>query len=180
MGAGQATFTVALIAQPTAEVVVALDSDKLTEGTASPKTLTFTTVNWNAPQTVTVTGVDDMDADGDAAYKSYWPPATSTDPRYQGLNPDDVEVSNTDNESAGITVAPKPAGMPLVTTEMGGQATFTVVLNSKPTAAVMVPVSSANPTEGTATTTSTSPPKTGTPPRRSPSPAPTTWRPTAP
>jgi hypothetical protein len=153
MSAGQATFTVALIAQPTADVVITLDSDKLTEGTASPKTLTFTADNWNAPQTVTVTGVDDMEADGDAAYKIVLAPATSADPRYQGLNPDDVEVSNTDNESAGITVAPKPAGMPLVTTEMGGQATFTVVLNSKPTAAVMVPVSSADPTEGTATTT---------------------------
>ena len=44
-------------------------------------------------------------------------------------------MSNTDNDSAGITVTPT-AG--LTTTEAGGTATFTVVLNTQPTADVTI------------------------------------------
>ena len=62
---GTATFTVVLTAQPTADVTIALSSSDTTEGTVSPASLTFTGANWNTPQTVTVTGVDDLLADGD-------------------------------------------------------------------------------------------------------------------
>ena len=73
-------------------------------------------------------------------------PATSTDPNYSGVNAADVAVSNTDNDSAGITVTPT-AG--LMTTEAGGTATFTVVLNTQPTADVTIALSSSDTTEGT-------------------------------
>ena len=62
---GTATFTVVLTAQPTADVTIGLSSSDTTEGTVSPASLTFTGANWNTPQTVTVTGVDDLLADGD-------------------------------------------------------------------------------------------------------------------
>ena len=39
-------------------------SGDATEGTVTPAAVTFTPDNWNAPQTVTVTGVDDQEADG--------------------------------------------------------------------------------------------------------------------
>src|SRR5206468_3708670 len=77
--------------------------------------------------------------------------ATSTDSSYNGLNPADVSVTNTDNDTAGITVNPT-AG--LVTTEAGGTATFTVVLNSQPTADVSIVLSSSDTTEGTVLSTS--------------------------
>ena len=70
----------------------------------------------------------------------------STDPNYSGVNAADVAVSNTDNDSAGITVTPT-AG--LMTTEAGGTATFTVVLNTQPTADVTIALSSSDTTEGT-------------------------------
>ena len=73
-------------------------------------------------------------------------PAVSTDPNYSGANAADVAVSNTDNDVAGITVTPT-AG--LTTTEAGGTATFTVVLNTQPTADVTIALSSSNTTEGT-------------------------------
>jgi hypothetical protein len=38
----------------------------------------------------------------------------------------------------------------LETTEEGGAATFTVVLKSQPTAAVVIPIASSDPTEGAA------------------------------
>src|SRR5205814_938652 len=56
---GTATFTVVLNAQPTADVTIGLSSSNPSEGTPSPASLTFTPANWNTPQTVTVTGVND-------------------------------------------------------------------------------------------------------------------------
>src|SRR5262245_4927339 len=61
---GVASFTLALSMQPTDTVVVPLSSSDETEGTVAPAQLTFTKDNWNAPQTVTITGVDDELADG--------------------------------------------------------------------------------------------------------------------
>src|SRR5690348_6116271 len=65
---GSATFNVVLKSQPTANVTIPVASNDLTEGTVSTATLTFTAANWNVPQTVTVTGVDDFVKDGDIAY----------------------------------------------------------------------------------------------------------------
>ena len=145
---GTATFTVVLTSQPTANVTVALSSSDATEGTVAPASVTFTTAagNWNTPRTVTVTGVDDLVVDGDIVYSIVTAAAVSSDSNYSGLDPDDVSVTNTDNDTAGITVNPTSG---LVTTEAGGTATFTVVLNSQPTADVTVALSSSDPTEGT-------------------------------
>ena len=65
---GTATFTVVLNSQPTANVTIGLSSSNTAEGTVGPASLTFTTANWNVPQTVTVTGVDDAVVDGNVAY----------------------------------------------------------------------------------------------------------------
>src|SRR5438876_179842 len=65
---GSATFTVVLNSQPTADVVIPVASSNAGEGTVTPSTLTFTAADWNAPQTVTVTGVDDQVQDGAIAY----------------------------------------------------------------------------------------------------------------
>ena len=86
-------------------------------------------------QTVTVTGVDDALDDGDVAYTIVTAPATSTDVTYNGVNAADVAVTNTDNDAVGITVTPTTG---LTTTEAGGTATFTVVLNTQPTADVTI------------------------------------------
>src|SRR5207248_2148252 len=141
---GTATFTVVLTSQPTANVSIPLSSGNTAEGTVSPASLTFTSGNWNVAQTVTVTGVNDFVDDGDIAYSIVTGAATSTDGTYSGLNPSDVNVTNTDNDTAGITVSPTSG---LVTTEAGGTASFTVVLNSQPTANVSVAVSSNNTAE---------------------------------
>jgi len=59
---------VVLTAQPTADVTIGLSSSDITEGTVAPASVTFTPVTWNVPQTVTVTGVDDLLVDGAVAY----------------------------------------------------------------------------------------------------------------
>src|SRR6185295_3925297 len=91
---GTDTFTVVLNSQPTANVTIALSSSNTAEGTISASSLTFTTANWNTPQTVTITGVNDAVDDGDVAYTVVTAAATSSDPNYSGRNASDVSVTN--------------------------------------------------------------------------------------
>lgn len=91
-------FRVALTTQPTANVTFAVSTNDTTEGVASVSSVTFTPTNWNVAQTITVTGVDDAIVDGNVAYTIVLSPATSTDPLYNGVNPPDVSLTNTDNE----------------------------------------------------------------------------------
>ena len=90
--------------------------------------------------------MDDAVVDGPIAYTIVTAAAVSTDPNYNGANAADVAVTNTDNDVAGITVTPTTG---LATTEAAGTATFTVVLNTQPTADVTIALSSSDTTEGT-------------------------------
>ncbi len=141
---GTASFDVVLDAPPTAEVTINVSSSDETEGTVSASALTFTPDTWSTPQTVTVTGQDDAAADGQIAYSIVLAAATSTDARYNGMKPSNVEAINADNE-AGVTLSASS----LATTEAGGTATFTVELNTAPTADVVIGLSSSDLTEGT-------------------------------
>lgn len=142
----QATFNVVLDSRPTANVVLSVVGSDTGEGTVDVSSLTFTTANWNAPQLVTVTGVNDDIDDGTQVYPIVIGPATSTDTTYNGLVVANPNISNTDDDTAGVTVAPLTT---LLTSEASTQATFTVVLRSEPTAAVTIPVSSSKPGEAT-------------------------------
>ncbi|MBI5740589.1 MAG: alkaline phosphatase, partial [Nitrospirae bacterium] len=102
-GGATATFTVALNSQPVADVTIALSSTDTTEGTVSPVSLTFTAADWDLPQIVTVEGMDDYTDDGDIAYTILTSSATSEDSNYNNLNAQDVQVTNNDNDVAGIT-----------------------------------------------------------------------------
>ncbi|MEG4521442.1 DUF4347 domain-containing protein [Microcoleus sp. C2D2] len=148
---GSAEFTVKLNAQPTADVTIGLRSDNTAEGRVSTNSLTFTDANYNEPQTITVSGVDDLVADGPQPYKIFTAAAVSTDANYNNLDPDDVTVTNSDNETPGITVN-QTAG--LTTGESGSTANFTAVLNTQPLADVTIGLNSDNVAEGTVSTNS--------------------------
>lgn len=64
---GSSTFTVRLARAPAATVAVALQHEGDDDIDASPAGLTFTTANWNAPQTVTVSAAGDADTAADTA-----------------------------------------------------------------------------------------------------------------
>ena len=136
---GSATFSVRLTSQPVAEVNLGLSSSDPTEGAVAPTSLTFTAGNWSAPQTVTVTGLDDFQVDGNVAYTIVTAAASSTDPNYSGLNPADVAVTNTDNDAAGVTIV--ASGGATQVTEGGATDTYTLALTSQPTANVVITVS---------------------------------------
>lgn len=142
---GSATFAMALASTPSADVTIALSSSDITEGTVSPASVTFTAGNWNVPQIVTVTGVDDALADGDIGYTIVTAAASSADPAYNNLGVANVAVTNTDNEIVGVTVTPTSG---LVTSESGTTATFSVVLDFPPVANVSVTLSPSSTAEG--------------------------------
>ncbi|BAY79401.1 Na-Ca exchanger/integrin-beta4 (plasmid) [Nostoc linckia NIES-25] len=94
---GTANFSIQLTSQPTADVTFNLSSSKVSEGTVSVSSVTFTAANWNTPQTVTVTGVDDGVADDNIAYQIITSAAVSSDAKYNNLNPSDIDVVNIQN-----------------------------------------------------------------------------------
>jgi hypothetical protein len=135
---GQATFTVVLNSDPKADVVVNLESSDKTIGTVTPSSLMFTTLNWSAPQIVTVTGMNNDQADGDHTYQITVGPLSSSNSSYAMLPTQTVSVSNRDNDQAGVMVA-LATGIDandttrLRTSESGqDMATFVVTLNNAP------------------------------------------------
>ncbi|MBQ9393977.1 MAG: hypothetical protein IJU23_00435, partial [Proteobacteria bacterium] len=124
-----AKFTVALISQPAADVTVKIHSSKEEEGTVSPTSLTFTKDNWNEPQTVTVKGVDDEIDDGNVNYSVYFEPAESEDKAYQDVQAPPVNVTNVDNDVAGMSMNLANDGFEL---DEGQTQNLTIKLNTKP------------------------------------------------
>ena len=133
------TYTVELATEPTNEVTIAVVSGNDAAATVSPPSLTFTTTNWDTPQTVTVTGVnDDIDFESDPEL-AVSHTGTSTDSNYEGLSRD-VAVTVTDNDTADVTVSE----MTRTVVENGGTMTYTIMLDTEPLGDVTItPVSDA-------------------------------------
>lgn len=144
---GEATFTIVLTSQPTANVSISLSSSNTNEGIVLSPSVTFTPLNWNTAQPVTVRGVNDNIDDGDQSYWIITAPASSTDNNYKNLDANNVLVINTDDDTAGITVNPING---LTTSESGLSDQFSIVLNSEPTASVTINLWSNNTSEGIA------------------------------
>ena len=142
---GTASFTVVLEAPPTANVTINVNSSDTSEGMVDQSALTFTSSNWSTPQTVTITGQNDSVAAGSVPYTIVLAPASSTDARYNGIDPSDVSVININNSGDNITASTAT----FTTTDRGGTATFTVNLTAQPVADVVVPLFSSNTGIGT-------------------------------
>ena len=97
-----ATFQVRLAAAPANEVTVTPSSSDTGEGTVSGA-LTFNTANWNTARTVTATGVDDADLDGEQTFSITFR-VESTDPDYAGISVPAVSVTNIDDQSLALNV----------------------------------------------------------------------------
>lgn len=143
---GTASFMVRLGTPPDgsgARLVVA--SNDTSEGTVDTDTLFYTNFDYDMPQVVTVTGVDDAIEDGDIAYAIDVYVDTTYDSTYTSVSGRSVAVTNVDNDMAAIMLS--TPGL-LTTTEAGGSATFTVVLSTPPLASVRVAFASSDLTEG--------------------------------
>ena len=143
-----ATFTVKLDQKTTSDVTINLQSDDPGEGTPSPSALTFTTSNYSSAQTITIQAVDDALFDDNQSYTIALKTISGTGTAYDGFDPADVSVTNTDNESANdVGIVPNTSSISV--SETGTTDSFTLKLKSEPTANVILSINSSNTAEGT-------------------------------
>jgi hypothetical protein len=147
------SFQVVLKSQPTVNVSINVSVSDPSEGTitfpfaGANGVITFTPLNWNTPQTITVAGMDDAITDGNQPFTVVLGITSSTDPNYDStFNPPDVSFINIDNESPGVTVN---AGSSMLVSENGNTSSFQIVLNAPPTANVDISVNISDISEGT-------------------------------
>lgn len=94
---GNSTFTVKLSNAPSANVTLNFVSSNALEGITNPATATFTTSNWNIPQTITILGQNDALLDGIKSY-TIQINSISNDKNYNSLNLPILNVTNLDND----------------------------------------------------------------------------------
>ena len=129
---GSGTYTVVLDTQPTGDVTIGVADDS-PEVDVLPSSLTFSTSNWATAQTVTVSAASDGDTAPDTATVSH----TVDGGDYDGLNASSVAVTVTDTSVRGITFPVES-----LTVVEGSTNTYTVVLDTIPTATVTVGIAS--------------------------------------
>jgi hypothetical protein len=124
------TFTIVLDAEPASDVVLTVTSSDTGEATVT-STVTFTSANWDTPQTVTVTGVDDSIIDGTISSTiTIAVDDASSDNDFDAVADQTVTATTTDDDTAGFTVV--ETGGSTEVAESGTTDTFTVVLDSHP------------------------------------------------
>jgi hypothetical protein len=133
-GGATDSYTIVLNAQPSASVTVTPTPDA--QVTVSPPSLTFTTSNWNTPQPITVTAVDDAIAEG--AHTGTVTHAASGG-GYTGVAIPNVVAAITDNDTAGVTIV-ESSGSTAVT-EGGATDSYTMRLTSQAYSDVTIAIS---------------------------------------
>ncbi|MBF2760544.1 MAG: hypothetical protein ISN28_09790 [Ectothiorhodospiraceae bacterium AqS1] len=124
---GNGTFKVRLATLPKNNVSVALTSAG-TGLTLSPTTLSFTSLNWSAPQTVTVFAADDSDAlDNDISVS-----LDASGGKYNSVSAN-VLVTVEDDDTESLEIDPTDPAM-----VEGGSNTITVRLKTRPSSNVTV------------------------------------------
>ena len=100
-GGGTGAFTIVLNAVPTGTATITLGTSP--ECTFAPNPLTFTSANWNVPQTVTVTAINDAIVEG----PHFCSPASITPSGggVVGSAAPPPTISVTDNDTATVTIA---------------------------------------------------------------------------
>ena len=95
-GGNTDSYTLVLRTQPTADVTVTLNTGS--QITTDKTTLTFTSANWNTPQTITVNAVNDTITEGNHT-STISHSISSTDTNYSNVTLPDIAVSITDNDA---------------------------------------------------------------------------------
>ncbi|MCP3912134.1 MAG: hypothetical protein GY713_14390 [Actinomycetia bacterium] len=132
-GGQHASYEVALATQPRGEVTVYAAGDG--QSRADPAALTFDATNWNSPQVVTVTAIDDAvdEDDGQATVINH--AVAGADERYRGQRVAAIELTVADNDTSGVDVTPVFLGVP-----DGGVGVYSLVLATQPQTSVVVDI----------------------------------------
>ena len=126
------SYTVVLDTEPAADVTVEIQMPEDAEIAVSPLALTFTADNWNTPQTVAVTAAQDDDAIDDDPLTILH---TVSGGDYEGVAAAGVEVTITEDDTAGMTISTATLEVP-----EGSSQSYTVVLDTEPAADVTVEI----------------------------------------
>ncbi len=108
----EGSFSIVMNSKPSDFVDLVLTSSDLTEGSVQA-TVTFSPLNWNIPQIITVTGLPDPVPiqDGAINYQIITGSVSSTDTDYSAIDPttiDDVAMINQDLDGVGIELTVLP------------------------------------------------------------------------
>ena len=130
--ANGATYSVKMRSQPVSTITMTIGGAGGTDLTVSPARLTFTSSNWEEPQTVTVTAAHDADTADDRVTLTH----RMSGGRQDNIRVDSVTVRVRDNDK-GVNFWP-----PTLTLEEGDAAgaTYEVFLNRRPTGIVTVDI----------------------------------------
>lgn len=138
-GGGTDSYTLVLKSRPTADVLITVQPDGqavASGGAGSPMVLTFTPADWDQPQTVTVTAINDAIAEG-AHVSSIAHSVASADTVYNNWVMGAVTANIQDNDTAGITLS-ESQGSTAVDEDGTPTDTYTLVLTSQPLADVII------------------------------------------
>ena|GEM_PF-3104589 len=125
------TYDLVLDAKPSANVTITISPDADANVTTTP--LTFTTANWDTPQTVTVSAINDAIVEGS---HSSTITHSASGGGYTGVSISNVVANVTDNDSPTVTIT--ESGGSTDVTEGGATDTYDVVLDLEPSASVTV------------------------------------------
>ncbi|MBI2501083.1 MAG: hypothetical protein HYW02_06410, partial [Deltaproteobacteria bacterium] len=148
-GGNSDAYSLVLVSQPSADVTILLNTGN--QIVADQTTVLFTSQNWAVPQTITLSAVDDDDAEGNHS-GMITHTVSSDDPDYDGVSLGDLMVGIVDNDSAGVSVA--SSGGSTNVTEGGATDDYTVVLTSRPRGVVTVAITSSDTDLGVTVSTS--------------------------
>ncbi|MGV3660472.1 MAG: DUF1800 family protein [Prosthecobacter sp.] len=130
------TVSVVLRKAPTDDVVLTPSYNVDSQISMSPATLTFTPANWNIPQVITVSAVNDTLIEGPQTVNLVL--TSNTSGGYLNTNTGTLAVSVGDNETGGPSVVIAPSGNTVV--EGGATISYTVVLGAAPATGATVRV----------------------------------------
>lgn len=135
---GTDQYLVRLTRAPSADVSISITPDAQTQ-VVSPAggVLTFTNSNWNLPQSVVLTAVNDTAIEA-AHTSTITHTSASSDASYQGIGVPLVTANITDNDGPQLVIT--HSGGSTVVTEGNSTDTFTIRLNQAPTGAGNVTV----------------------------------------
>lgn len=141
------SFELTLNTAPLNNVVLNVSSNDTGEGTVDLASITFSSTNWNVPQSITVTGQDDVLVDGPQNYTiTVSVDDANSDDAFDSLADQTINAINQDDDAAG-TPGVILSKNTVSTSEPNSSDSFTVVLNSAPTSDVVLQVNSDTPTE---------------------------------
>ena len=132
---GANSYTLVLGSRPTGDVTVGVTLPTGTDLTLDKTSLTFTSTNWDVAQTVAVTAAEDDDGVTDAGVTLTH---TVSGGGYNSTSVPDVEVSITENDTAGIVISKD--SLTLGEGDPAGSS-YTVKLATQPSGEVTVTIS---------------------------------------